>query len=88
LLNTHNSISKEQGYLSGIALGYELDDRGFDSRQRMGIFLYTIASRRALSPTQLPVQWVPGAISLGVKRQGREADHSSPPSVEVKNAWS
>jgi hypothetical protein len=25
---------------------------------------------------------------LGVKRQGREADHSPPSSAEVKNAWS
>jgi len=24
----------------------------------------------------------------GVKRPGREADHSPPPSAEVKNAWS
>jgi hypothetical protein len=23
-----------------------------------------------------PIQWVPGALSLGVKRPGREADHS------------
>jgi hypothetical protein len=35
--------------------------------------------------TQPPIQWVPGAISSGVKRQGREADHSPPSSVEVKN---
>jgi hypothetical protein len=27
-------------------------------------------------------------ISLGVKRPGREADHSSPSSAEFKNAWS
>jgi hypothetical protein len=26
--------------------------------------------------------------SLGVKRPGREADHSLPSSAEVKNAWS
>jgi len=32
-----------------------------------------------LEPTQLPIQWVPGALSLGVKQSGREADHS--PSV-------
>jgi hypothetical protein len=30
----------------------------------------------------------PGTLSLGVKRPGREADHSSPSSAEVKNAWS
>jgi len=35
-----------------------------------------------------PIQWVPGALSLGVKRSGREADHSPPSSAEVKNAWS
>jgi hypothetical protein len=36
-------------------------------------------------PTQPPIQWVSGAISPGLKRQGREADHSPPPSAEVKN---
>jgi hypothetical protein len=30
------------------------------------------------------IQWVPGALSLWVKRPGREADHSSPSSAEVK----
>jgi hypothetical protein len=33
-------------------------------------------------------QRVPGALSLGVKRPGREADHSPPSSAEVKNGWS
>jgi hypothetical protein len=42
----------------------------------------------ASPPSQLPIQWVIGALSLGVKRPGLEADHSSPSSVEVKNAWS
>jgi hypothetical protein len=28
-----------------------------------------------------------GALSLCVKRPGREADHSSPYSAEMKNAW-
>jgi hypothetical protein len=30
------------------------------------------------------MQWVPGALSPGVKRPGREGDHS-PTSAEVKN---
>jgi hypothetical protein len=77
----------EPGYLSGIALGYVLDDRGFESWLGLGIFLYTTASRPALGPTQPPIQWIPGALSLGVKRPGREADHSSQSSAEVKNAW-
>jgi hypothetical protein len=29
-----------------------------------------------------------GALSLGEKRPGREADHSPPSSAEVNNAWS
>jgi hypothetical protein len=41
-----------------------------------------------LGPTQLPIRWVPGALSLEVKRPGSEADHSPPFSAEVKNAWS
>jgi hypothetical protein len=33
-----------------------------------------------------PIQWVPGAVSLGVMRPGRESDHSlSSSSAEVKN---
>jgi hypothetical protein len=39
------------------------------------------------SSTQLPIQWVPGAISPGVKRLEREADHSPPASAEVKKMW-
>jgi hypothetical protein len=37
-----------------------------------------------LGPTQPPIQWVPGAFSLGVKRPGREGDHSAASSAEVK----
>jgi hypothetical protein len=41
---------------------------------------------RFLSPTQPPIQWVPGVLSLGVKRPGLEADHSPPSVGDVKNA--
>jgi hypothetical protein len=34
--------------------------------------------------TQPPIQLVPGALSLGLKRPRREADHSPPSSSEVK----
>jgi hypothetical protein len=43
-----------------------------------------MTSRTALGPSQPSIQWVPGALSLGVKRPGREADHSPPSSNEVK----
>jgi hypothetical protein len=67
-------------------LGYGLDDRG--SRVRfpagLGIFLFTTASGTARGPTQPSIQWVPGALSLRVKRPGREANHSPSSSAEVK----
>jgi hypothetical protein len=50
----------------------------------LGIFLFTTTSRTALGSIQLPVQWVPGALSLGIKQLGREADHSPPSSAEVE----
>jgi hypothetical protein len=59
---------------------------GFDSRQGLGIFLFTTASSPALGATQPPIQWVPGAFSLKVKRPGREADHSPPFRAEVKQS--
>jgi hypothetical protein len=33
----------------------------------------------------VPVKWVPGSLSPGIKRQGREADHTPPSSAEAKN---
>jgi hypothetical protein len=53
----------------GIALGYGLDDQGSRVRFPAGalIFLFTNASRTALGPTQAPIQWVPGGLSLGAE---------------------
>jgi hypothetical protein len=70
----------------GIATGYGLGDRGVGvlSPDRVKNFLSFTSSRPALGPTQTPVQWVTGALTPGVKRPGREADHSPPTSTEVK----
>jgi hypothetical protein len=70
--------------------GPRLEDRGsdFDSRRRLGIFLFTTASRPVLGPTQPSIQRVTGALSLGVKRWGHETDHSPLSCAEVKNASS
>jgi hypothetical protein len=57
---------------------------GFNSQQGLGIFLFTTASRTALGPTQPPIQWVPRALSLGVKQPGSDANLSPPSSAEVK----
>jgi hypothetical protein len=67
---------------------YGLDDRWFESLLGLGIFLFATASRPALGPNQPPIQWIPGALSLGVKQPRREADHSPPYSDEVRNTWS
>jgi hypothetical protein len=69
-------------------MGWTIGVLGFYSRRGLGIFLFTTASRTALEPTQPPIQWVPVALSLGVKEPGREADYSPPASAEVKKAWS
>jgi hypothetical protein len=37
-----------------------------------------------MGPMQPPIQWVAGALSMGVKQPGREADNSPPSSAEVK----
>jgi hypothetical protein len=47
--------------------------------QNMAVYIVIV-----MVPTQHPVQWVPGALSPGVKRQGCEADHSPPSSAEAK----
>jgi hypothetical protein len=49
------------------------------------MFLFSVRSRPALGPTQSPIRWLPGALSPGVKRQEREADHLPPFCVEIKN---
>jgi hypothetical protein len=71
-----------------MALGYGMDDWGFDSPKLLGIFLFITTSRWALGPNNLPIQWVPGALSLEANRPGRKADHEPPSRAEVKNAWS
>jgi hypothetical protein len=60
-------------------------DRLLAGRPGQGIFLFSIASRPGLRPTQLPIQCVLGNTSPRVKQPGRENYHSSLPSAEVKN---
>jgi hypothetical protein len=40
-----------------------------------------------LGSTLPPIQWVPAALSPGVKRQEREANHSPPTSAKIKKMW-
>jgi hypothetical protein len=76
----------------GIATCYGLDYRGLELRpppplRRFKNFLFTTSPRPTLGSTQPPIQWVPVTLSPGVKRPGREADHSLPTSAEVKKIW-
>jgi hypothetical protein len=73
----------------GIATCYGLDGREFEvpSSGRVKNFLFSTSSRPALGATQPPIQWVPGALSPGVKQPVREADHSPPTSAVVKKMW-
>jgi hypothetical protein len=84
LILVHISLTNEEpGYLSCIAQGYGLDDRGFEARQGLGYFLFIAACRPTLGPTQ-PIQWVPEALSLWENWSQREADHSPPSCAGVK----
>jgi hypothetical protein len=73
----------------GIASGYGLDDRVSGVRLREGAGNFSLFHRvqtgSGAHPFSYPIGT--GALSLGVKRPGREADNSPPSTAEVKNAW-
>jgi hypothetical protein len=85
-LQSH-SAGIAQRYSTGLRAGWS-GGGGSSPGHRLGIFLFTTMSRPALWPNQPPIQWVPVALFLKVKRPGREADHSPPSSYEIKNAYS
>jgi hypothetical protein len=66
---------------AGIALGYVLDDRGSRVRFPTGAENFSIHHR---VQNGSGAHRGPRALPLGVKRPGREADHSPPSSAEVK----
>jgi hypothetical protein len=73
-----------------LPLGIELNgmERGRSSSPGRGkIFILSTSSRPVMGPTQPRIQWIPGALSPGVKRPGREANHSPPTSAEGNNTW-
>jgi hypothetical protein len=74
----------------GIALGYGLDDRGSRVRFPAGTGNFSLHYRVQNGSEAHPASYPMGTRGSfpGVKRPGREADHSPPISAEIKNAWS
>jgi hypothetical protein len=79
-------IMKRRDSSVGIALGYGLDNRGSRVRFTAGAGNFSLHHRvqNSSEAHPAPIQWVPGALPLEVKRPGREADHSPPSNTEVK----
>jgi hypothetical protein len=69
----------------GVVMGYGLDDHRGLIPGSCKIFLYSITSRPGVGPTQPPIHWVLGALSLEVKWLGHEAGQLPPSGAEVKN---
>jgi hypothetical protein len=70
-----------------IATGYGLDDQGggSSSPERVKNFLHIVQTGSGVHPTSYKMGT--GGSFPGIKRQGREADHSLPTSAEVKKMW-
>jgi hypothetical protein len=67
----------------GVETSYGLENRG-SIPCMVKILLFSVNSRPAVGPTQSIIQKVPGALSPGLKRAGRETEHSPLSSVEIK----
>jgi hypothetical protein len=74
----------------GIATSCRLDDRRVGVRVPVGSRIFSSSDRPDRlwgPPNLLPIQCVPRALSPGVKRPGREVDHSPPTSAVVRKMW-
>jgi hypothetical protein len=74
-------------WIMELSLGFYYDKQFRFTPGGVKNFLFSRSSRTALRSTQPPIQRVPGALSPGVKRPGREVDHSPPTSAELKKMW-
>jgi hypothetical protein len=67
--------------------GWTTEGSEFESRWGQEFSFLHVIQTGSGAPTQPPIEGVPGALSPGVKWQGREADHSPPTNAEVKKMW-
>jgi hypothetical protein len=88
-LSRVRSIGRSRDSVVGIATSYRLDDWGIGVRVPVGSGIFSPPRRpdRLWGPPNLLFNGYRGALSPGVKRPGREADHSPPASAEVKKMW-
>jgi hypothetical protein len=56
-------------------MGWIFKKLGFDPWQVQEIHSFSKTSISSLGPTESPVQWVLGTLSLGISKSWREADH-------------
>jgi hypothetical protein len=84
IFSQYIEIGIAQRYNAGLRAGLS----GFRIPARAGNFYFHRLVQNGSGAHPPPIQWVPGAFSLGIKRPGREVDHSPTSSDEDKNAWS
>jgi hypothetical protein len=77
-----NLVWPDQGLKSGRRGEYQTINRRSHGTaptqawQGQEFHIFSKAARPILVPTQPRMQWVPGELSPGIKRPGREANHS------------
>jgi hypothetical protein len=81
--------SRSRDSVVGMATSYGLDDRGVGIRVPVGSRIFSFPNRpdRLWDPPNLLCNEYRGLLYPGVKRPGREVDHSPPTSAEVKKMW-
>jgi hypothetical protein len=80
----HTKLERSRDSSVGIATGYGLNDRGVGVRVPVGTLRHVIQTDSGAHPAY-PMGT--GGDFPGVKRQGREADHSPPACAEAKKVW-
>jgi len=83
----NGGLNKTISRHNGQALAGTPKESCFDSGQGQETALFSETSRQALRPVQPPIQLVMEALSPGLKRPGREFDHSPPYRAKMKNDW-